>query len=85
MHETEVKERARDPDFAYVGEHIEPITEDFVQYLMYNTLTVKVMGMIESKKKKPKRDAYQSDYQSDAAGMHESDANVGSTPHQNQT
>ena len=75
MHETEVKERARDPDFGYVGEHIEPITEDLVSYLMYNTLTVKVMGMIESKKK-TKSYAYQSDYQSDAAGIVESDANV---------
>ena len=37
-------------------EHIELITEEFVETLMFHTLTVKVMGMIESKKKvkKPK-------------------------------
>ena len=63
-----MKEKQRDPDFAYVGEHIEPITEDFVSHLMYNTLTIKVLGMIESRKKKTKAkaEAYQSDYQSDA-------------------
>ena len=33
---------------------------------MYNTLTVKIMGMIESKKKvKKERVVYNSDYQSD--------------------
>ena len=64
--ETQVRERSREPDFAYVGEHIELITEDFVQYLMYNTLTIKIMGMIESKKPKAKKANYQSDYQSEA-------------------
>lgn len=66
--ETQVREKQRDPDFAYVGEHIEPITEDFVSHLMYNTLTIKVLGMIESRKKikKNRTEAYQSDYQSDA-------------------
>ena len=49
-----MREKQRDPDFAYVGEHIEPITEDFVSHLMYNTLTIKVLGMIESRKKKQK-------------------------------
>ena len=66
MFETQVRERQRDPDFAYVGEHTEQITEDFVSYLMYNTLTVKIMGMIESKKKvRKERAVYHSDYQSD--------------------
>ena len=74
--ETSVKEKQRDPDFQYVGEHIEPITEDLVQYLMYNTLTIKVLGMIESKKKKkPKAEAYASDYQSDASQSKHGEAN----------
>ena len=65
--QTEVRERARDPDFGYVKEHIELITEEFVEHLNYNTLTIKVMGMIESKKKnKNKKDAQYSDYPSDA-------------------
>ena len=53
--ETQVQERRRDPDFAYVHEHVELITEDFVETLMYHTLTFKVMGMIESKKKSKKK------------------------------
>ena len=63
--ETQVQERQRDPDFAYVAEHVELITEDFVQYLMYNTLTIKVMGMIESKNKSKKKnaEAYASEYE----------------------
>ena len=50
--ETPVRERKNNPDFSYVGEHIEPITDDLVQYMIYNALTIKVMGMIESKKSK---------------------------------
>ena len=67
MFETQIKEKQRDPDFQYVGEHIETITEDLANHLMYNTLTIKVLGMIESrrKNKKPQEKAYQSDYQSD--------------------
>ena len=49
-----MREKQRDPDFAYTGEHIEPITDDFVSHLMFNTLTIKVLGMIESRKKKQK-------------------------------
>ena len=66
--ETQIREKQKDPDFNYIGEHTELITEDFVTHLMYNTLTVKVMGMIESKKPKAKRNKenYASDYQSDA-------------------
>lgn len=54
LFETQVREKQRNPDFGYVHEHIELVTEDFVEYLMYNTLTIKVMGMIESKKKSKK-------------------------------
>ena len=44
-------------------EHVEAITEDFISHLMHNTLTIKIMGMIESKKKKTnKQHAYASDY-----------------------
>lgn len=56
---------------------------------MFNTLTIKVMGMIESKKKKAgkkdKDSAYQSDYQSDAnrgAGMSEHENSDANTPAQ---
>lgn len=67
--ETQVREKQKDPDFNYVCEHVELLTEDFVSHLMYNTLTIKIMGMIESKKpkaKKAKGDNYASDYNSDA-------------------
>jgi len=70
--ETQVKERQPNPDFGYSAEHVELITEEFVEHLMYNTLTIKVMGMIESKRKNKNkggsttRDAYASDYQSEA-------------------
>ena len=65
--ETQVREKQRDPDFGYVVEHTELITEDLLNYLMTNTLTVKVLGMIESKKRKnqQKTNDYASDYQSD--------------------
>lgn len=53
--ETQVQERKRDPNFAYEFEHTELITEDFVETLMFHTLTIKVMGMIESKKKSKKQ------------------------------
>jgi hypothetical protein len=70
LFETEVKERQSNPDFGYVAEHIELITEEFVEHLNYNTLTIKVMGMIESKRKNKNngkgKDAYASEYQSDA-------------------
>ena len=49
--ETKTVERKKDPIFDYFSEHITAITEDMVNYLMYNTLTVGVFGMIESKKK----------------------------------
>lgn len=52
--ETDVKEKTRDPNFAYTHEHVEQITEDLLTFLMYNTLTIKVFGQIESKQKKKK-------------------------------
>lgn len=53
--ETQVKEQQKNPDFGYVTEHTEKITEELVEYMTHNTLTVKIMGMIESKKTKAKK------------------------------
>lgn len=68
--ESQVVNDQREPNFAYTGEHIEQITDEFVSLLMYNTLTIKILGMIKSKKKPQKteyeREAYQSDYVSEA-------------------
>ena len=50
--ETPVQVKKRDPNFNYDFEHVELVTEDFIETLHYHTLTVKVMGMIESKSKK---------------------------------
>lgn len=47
--ETRTVERRKDPVFDYESDHLTAITEDMVTYLMYNTLTVGVFGMIESK------------------------------------
>ena len=67
LFETQVREKQANPDFMYVMEHVEAINDDFISLLMSNTLTIKIMGMIESKKKKTgKGNAYASDYQSDA-------------------
>lgn len=49
--ETKTVERRKDPSFDYYSDHLTSITEDMVSYLMYNTLTVGVFGMIESKRK----------------------------------
>ena len=49
--ETNTVERKKDPVFDYCSDHLTAITEDMVSYLMYNTLTVGVFGMIESKRK----------------------------------
>lgn len=49
--ETKTVEKKKEPIFDYLSEHVLSITEDMVNYLMYNTLTVGVYGMIESKKK----------------------------------
>jgi len=48
--ETRTVERRKDPVFDYESDHLTAITEDMVTYLMYNTLTVGVFGMIESKR-----------------------------------
>lgn len=49
--ETQIVERSKEPTFNYKGEHMQVITEDLISHLMYNTLTVRIYGMIESKKK----------------------------------
>ena len=45
-------EKSKEPSFKYVAEHMQVITDDMIQHLMYNTLTVGVYGMIESKRAK---------------------------------
>ena len=50
-YETKTVEKKKDPIYDYMSEHIQTITDDMIQFLMYNTLTVGVYGMIESKKK----------------------------------
>jgi len=42
--------KRREPDFEYKQNHMIMITDDFISSLMYNTLTIGVYGMIESKK-----------------------------------
>lgn len=49
--ETKQVERQKDPEFNYQYEHTLTITEDLIHHLMYNTLTLGVYGMIESKKR----------------------------------
>ena len=38
--ETKVVERMKEPVFEYVGDHMQVITEEMIQSLMYNTLTI---------------------------------------------
>jgi len=52
LYETKVCEKSKEPSFNYVAEHMTVITDDMIQHLMYNTLTVGVYGMIESKRAK---------------------------------
>jgi len=47
---TKIVEKKRDPEFAFKQEHLCLVTENLIQHLMYNTLTIGVYGMIESKK-----------------------------------
>lgn len=49
--ETKTCEKEREPDFNYVQEHTCVVTEHLINHLMYNTLTVGVYGMVESRKK----------------------------------
>jgi hypothetical protein len=42
--------KRREPDFNYSQSHMIMITDDTISSLMYNTLTIGVYGMIESKK-----------------------------------
>jgi len=52
VYETKIVEKSNQPQFDYVAEHMQVITDDMIQHLMYNTLTVGVYGMIESKRPK---------------------------------
>ena len=47
--ETNDINKSCDPVFNYTGAHMLRITEEFVQEIMYNTLTIKVYGMIKAK------------------------------------
>lgn len=48
-------ENKKEPAFDYHFEHLQVVTEDLIQHLMYNTLTVRVYGMIKSKKPKKEK------------------------------
>jgi hypothetical protein len=50
VYETKICERMKEPHFDYCAHHMSVITDDMIQHLMYNTLTVGVYGMIESKR-----------------------------------
>ena len=77
--ETQVMERKREPNFAYEFEHIELITEDFVETLMYHTLTIKVWGMMESKTKNKKIKAENAEEVSDSEDFGPAAEDGGST------
>lgn len=49
--ETKQCDRQKDPEFNYTYEHTMTVSEQLIHHLMYNTLTIGVYGMIESKKK----------------------------------
>jgi hypothetical protein len=49
--ETKVMEKTKDPIFDYKGTHDVRINDELIQQLMYNSLTISVWGMIESKRK----------------------------------
>lgn len=53
--ETQIVENKKEPVFDYHYEHMQVITDDLVQHLMYNTLTVRIYGMIKSKKPKKEK------------------------------
>lgn len=59
--DTKVIENKKEPNFEYYGEHLQAITDDMVQHLMYNTLTIGVYGMIESKKPKKQQEEEEQD------------------------
>lgn len=56
QYETKVVEKAREPSFDYHGEHMHLITDDMIQHMMYNTLTISVFGMVESKRSQKKNE-----------------------------
>lgn len=49
-YETKVVNKKTTPDFSYAGVHTFTVTDDMIQSLLYNTLTISLYGMIESKK-----------------------------------
>lgn len=49
-YETKVVAKKTTPNFDYAGVHSFTVTDDMIQSLMYNTLTIALYGMIESKK-----------------------------------
>lgn len=49
--ETKIVEKNKNPVFDYKGVHDVKIDDDLIQQLMYNSLTISVWGMIESKRK----------------------------------
>lgn len=48
--ETSVVENIKEPHFDYRFDHMQVITEDLISHFMYNTLTVRIYGMIKSKR-----------------------------------
>jgi ferritin-like protein len=50
-YETKVCEKTKNPGFDYKGTHDVKIDDELIQQLMYNSLTISVWGMIESKRK----------------------------------
>lgn len=73
-YETQVQTKRRDPNFGYEFEHVELITEDFIETLMYHTLTIKVLGMIESKKKNKNKKSKANNDAEDSVDSDEMDA-----------
>eukprot|EP00352_Strombidinopsis_acuminata_P001298 CAMPEP_0176345064 /NCGR_PEP_ID=MMETSP0126-20121128/5178_1 /TAXON_ID=141414 ORGANISM="Strombidinopsis acuminatum, Strain SPMC142" /NCGR_SAMPLE_ID=MMETSP0126 /ASSEMBLY_ACC=CAM_ASM_000229 /LENGTH=129 /DNA_ID=CAMNT_0017691855 /DNA_START=1293 /DNA_END=1682 /DNA_ORIENTATION=- len=49
IHESEHISKTRDPDFNYEYIHTIPISEEFLSYAMYNTLTIGIWGKSEPK------------------------------------
>lgn len=50
LFETKIVEKSKNPDFSYKATHEILITEDIIQMMMYNALTIGVYGMIESRR-----------------------------------
>ena len=65
--ETSIIEKQKEPNFNYHYDHMQVITDDFVQHLMYNTLTIRMYGMIESKRVKKVTTNSEDQYDKDTA------------------